>query len=70
MAGTSAGASAMSETMLVRGTNASSFRISELSMTPGLGLLPNVIIDQHFAEQGRIGGLIGAVSADAWYRNR
>src|SRR5690606_24424572 len=27
-----------------------------------LGLLPNVIIDQHFAERGRIGRLIGAVS--------
>ncbi|WP_234841766.1 hypothetical protein [Sinorhizobium meliloti] len=26
-----------------------------------LGLLPNVIIDQHFAERGRIGQLIGAV---------
>ena len=31
-------------------------------MAPGLGLLPGVIIDQHFAERGRIGRLIGAVS--------
>jgi cyanophycinase len=62
IAGTSAGASAMSETMLVRGSNASSFRIGDVSMAPGLGLLPNVIIDQHFAERGRIGRLIGAVS--------
>jgi cyanophycinase len=62
IAGTSAGASAMSETMLVRGPNAASFRIGDLSMAPGLGLLPNVIIDQHFAERGRIGRLIGAVS--------
>ncbi|MBY2943912.1 cyanophycinase [Rhizobium leguminosarum] len=62
IAGTSAGASAMSDTMLVRGSNASSFRIGDLSMAPGLGLLPNVIIDQHFAERGRIGRLIGAVS--------
>jgi cyanophycinase len=62
IAGTSAGASAMSETMLVRGSSASSFRIGDLSMAPGLGLLPNVIIDQHFAERGRIGRLIGAVS--------
>ena len=52
----------MSETMLVRGSNASSFRIGDLSMAPGLGLLPNFIIDQHFAERGRIGRLIGAVS--------
>lgn len=62
VAGTSAGASAMSETMLVRGRSAASFRIGDLHMAAGLGLLPNVIIDQHFAERGRIGRLIGAVS--------
>jgi cyanophycinase len=61
IAGTSAGASAMSETMLVRGENASS-RIGELVMAPGLGLLPNVIIDQHFAERGRMARLITAVA--------
>ncbi len=62
IAGTSAGASAMSDTMLVRGQNASSFRVGDVRMAPGLALLPNVIIDQHFAERGRIGRLIGAVS--------
>lgn len=62
IAGTSAGASAMSEIMLVRGQNAASFRIGDLRTASGLGLLPNVIIDQHFAERGRIGRLIGAVS--------
>ena len=62
IAGTSAGASVMSEIMLVRGPNAASFRMGDLGMAPGLGLLPNVIIDQHFAERGRIGRLIGAVS--------
>ncbi len=62
IAGTSAGASAMSGTMLVRGKNATSFRIGDLHLAPGLGLLPDVIIDQHFAERGRIGRLIGAVS--------
>jgi cyanophycinase len=62
IAGTSAGASVMSETMLVRGPSATSFRIGDLRMAPGLGLLPNVIIDQHFAQRGRIGRLIGAVA--------
>jgi cyanophycinase len=62
IAGTSAGASAMSETMLVTGKNSASFRVGDLHMAPGLGLLPNVIIDQHFAERGRIGRLLGAVS--------
>src|ERR1700712_932186 len=62
IAGTSAGASAMSETMLVKGQSSSSYRIGDVRMAPGLGLLPNVIIDQHFAERGRIGRLLGAVS--------
>jgi cyanophycinase len=62
IAGTSAGASAMSETMLVRGSNSESFRIGALQMAPGLGLIRNVVIDQHFAERGRIGRLIGAVA--------
>jgi cyanophycinase len=62
IAGTSAGASMMSETMMVKGSSAASFRNGDVRMAPGLGLLPNVIIDQHFAERGRIGRLIGAVS--------
>ncbi len=62
IAGTSAGASVMSETMLVKGPSAESYRIGEVHMAPGLGLLPNVIIDQHFAERGRFGRLLGAVA--------
>ena len=62
VAGTSAGASVMSETMLVKGSNAESHRIGDLHMAPGLGLLPGVIIDQHFAQRGRIGRLLGAVA--------
>ena len=31
-------------------------------MAPGLGLVRGVIIDQHFAERGRIGRLLGAVA--------
>ncbi len=30
-------------------------------MAPGLGFLPGVVIDSHFAERGRIGRLLGAV---------
>lgn len=62
IAGTSAGASAMGETMLVRGPSAESHRIGDLHLAPGLGLIPDVIIDQHFAERGRIGRLLGAVA--------
>jgi cyanophycinase len=63
LAGTSAGASVMSDTMLVSGDGDESHRIgSALQMAPGLGYIKDVIVDQHFAERGRIGRLIGAVA--------
>jgi cyanophycinase len=63
IAGTSAGASVMSDTMLVSGDADSSHRVgANLLMAPGLGFLKDVIIDQHFAERGRIGRLLGAVA--------
>ncbi len=62
IAGTSAGASVMSETMLVQGTSAESHKIGDLHMAPGLGLVRDAIIDQHFAERGRFGRLLGAVA--------
>lgn len=60
--GTSAGAAAMSETMLVKGTSRESHRIGDLHMAPGLGLIQDVIIDQHFMERGRMGRLLGAIA--------
>jgi cyanophycinase len=62
IAGTSAGASVMSDTMLIAGSSAESHRIGDLKMAPGLGFIRNAIIDQHFAERGRIGRLLGAVA--------
>ena len=62
IAGTSAGASVMSETMLVKGASSESYRIGDLHMAPGLGLIRDLIIDQHFAERGRYGRLLGAVA--------
>jgi cyanophycinase len=62
IAGTSAGAAAMSETMVVGGEGDASPGISALRMAPGLGLLPGVVVDSHFAERGRFGRLLGAVA--------
>lgn len=62
IAGTSAGASMMSETMLIGGPDSASYRIADLRLGAGLALVRNVIIDQHFAERGRIGRLLGAVA--------
>jgi cyanophycinase len=66
IAGTSAGASMMCETMLVRGEQEQSARLgAPLVMAPGLGFVKNAIIDQHFAQRGRIGRLLGAVAHNA-----
>lgn len=62
VAGTSAGAAVMGETMLVKGTSRETHRIGDLHMGAGLGLIQDVIVDQHFAERGRFGRLLGAVA--------
>ncbi len=62
IAGTSAGASAMSRTMIVDGNNNDPARKCTLKMAPGLGLLERVLIDQHFHQRGRIGRLLCGVA--------
>ena len=63
IAGTSAGASVMCETMMVGGGEDGAFKIGgTLRMAPGFGLLRDAIVDQHFAERGRLGRLLGAVT--------
>src|ERR1700710_2035326 len=55
IAGTSAGASVMSETMLISGDGDESHKVDTvLGMAPGLGLIRNAVIDQHFAKRGRL----------------
>ncbi|WP_066871740.1 cyanophycinase [Clostridium mediterraneense] len=60
--GTSAGASVVSETMVVYGQDEESPSKSHIEMSKGLGLLNDVVIDQHFAQRGRIGRLLTAVA--------
>jgi cyanophycinase len=62
IAGTSAGAAAMPETMLIAGASDKSNQISALTMAPGLAFMQGVVIDSHFAERGRMGRLLGAVA--------
>jgi cyanophycinase len=63
IAGTSAGASVMSETMLVGGGGTSSARIGRaVRMAPGLGFIKDVLVDQHFAERGRVPRMLGAIA--------
>ncbi len=62
LAGTSAGAAGMSTSMIVRGEAAPHPKKDAVRLSPGLGFLKNIIIDQHFTERGRISRLITAVS--------
>ncbi|MGC2238467.1 MAG: cyanophycinase [Pyrinomonadaceae bacterium] len=62
LAGTSAGAAGMSNSMIVRGESTPHPQKNSVRLSPGLGFLKNVIIDQHFTERGRISRLITAVS--------
>ena len=48
LCGTSAGASAMTATMVVEGDDNETPGGSSLNMAPGLGLLEEVVVDQHF----------------------
>ncbi len=77
VAGTSAGASVVCGTMLTAGSGQTSPRLGEsVQMAPGLAFIRNVIIDQHFAERGRMGRLLAAVGqnprtqASEWTRTR
>lgn len=62
LAGTSAGASAMSETMIVEGDGDDPPHRNNVQMAPGLGLIREVVVDQHFAQRGRLGRLLTAVA--------
>jgi len=62
LAGSSAGAAGMSATMIVRGDATSHPNKNTVRLSPGLGILRNIIIDQHFTERGRLSRLITAVS--------
>lgn len=60
--GTSAGASVMSDTMVVQGPDDQSPKKCTLKMAPGLGLLRGAIVDQHFAQRGRLGRLLVGIA--------
>ena len=63
IAGTSAGASVMSEVMIVGGNGDTSPRINDsVHLAPGFGFAKDMVIDQHFAERGRVGRLLGIVA--------
>ena len=62
IAGTSAGAAVMSETMIVTGNSSDTPKKSSLIMAQGMGFLTEGVVDQHFAQRGRINRLLEAVA--------
>jgi len=64
VAGTSAGAMAMSNTMIYEGNAAKAHLKGEVKITTGLGFMDDVIFDSHFEKRGRFGRLAQAVSAN------
>lgn len=64
VAGTSAGAMAMSNTMIYEGNATRAHLKGEVKITTGLGFIDDVIIDSHFEKRGRFGRLAQAVSAN------
>ncbi|MFN2483881.1 MAG: cyanophycinase [Candidatus Limnocylindria bacterium] len=60
--GTSAGASAISTHMVAFGTSGVTPKQRMTQLSAGLGLLPGVVIDQHFEQRSRVGRLLALVA--------
>lgn len=62
LAGTSAGAAMMSNSMLISGASDSNPRLGGMEIGPGMDFLMGAMIDTHFSQRGRIGRLLTAVA--------
>jgi cyanophycinase len=64
VAGTSAGAAAMSEIMIYQNNHFRSQRKGGLEITQGLGFIKGVVLDTHFVQRSRISRLVHAVATN------
>jgi cyanophycinase len=62
VAGTSAGASAVSSHMIAFGASGATPKHRMAQIAAGLGLLPGVIVDQHFQQRNRLGRLLSLIA--------
>jgi cyanophycinase len=62
IAGTSAGASALGGHMVAFGNAGPTPKNRMVQLSAGLGILQGLVVDQHFAERGRIGRLLALVA--------
>lgn len=63
LAGTSAGAAVMGQQMIAGGGSGESPNRSLVDMTTGLGIIPEVVVDQHFHNRNRMARLLSAVAS-------
>jgi len=64
VAGTSAGASILSDHMVALGASGNTPKLRMAQMMAGFGLISNVILDQHFRQRDRIGRLLALVASN------
>jgi cyanophycinase len=64
IAGTSAGAMAMSNTMIYQGSSSEALLKGEVKLTTGLAFIKDVIIDSHFVKRGRFGRLAQSIATN------
>jgi len=62
VAGTSAGASAVSTHMVAFGASGATPKHRMAHISAGLGLLENIVVDQHFEQRNRLGRLLAVVA--------
>ena len=62
MAGTSPGASAMCSHMIAFGASGATPKHRMAQIAAGLGMLPGVIVDQHFQQRNRLGRLLSLIA--------
>ena len=62
LAGTSAGAAVMGHHMISGGSSAESPNRALVDMAMGLGIIPEVLVDQHFYNRNRLARLLSAIS--------
>jgi cyanophycinase len=63
LAGTSAGAAIVGEKMIAGGSSGESPNQSLVDLTDGLGIFPDLLVDQHFHNRNRMARLISAIAA-------
>lgn len=61
--GTSAGAAVLGDIMMIRGSPEGAIAPDRIPVAPGLGVLPDFVVDQHLLARGRIPRLLSVLPA-------